>query len=87
MKTIGTKVNKAIYWKFCRFCEDDGVTVSDRLRDLVNDFIDEKERLLEIDEDTYEELERYAEKRGKSIEEVANQIIRNKLTKMEIIEG
>jgi len=76
-KTIGTKVDDAIYEVLRLVCEKDGVNVSDRLRDLVNKFVKEEAPFLVIDPDVCEELKRIAEKKGQDWKQMTCEAILN----------
>lgn len=74
-KTIGTKVDDEIYEVFRLVCEKDGVNVSDRLRDLVNEFVKEEAPYLVIDQNVCEELKRIAEEKGEDWKQMTCNII------------
>ena len=63
-KTIGAKVEDETYEVFRLVCENEGVTPSDRLRDLVNKFVREEAPFLVIDPNVCLELKRIAEEKG-----------------------
>ena len=64
MKTIGSKVEDEVYDVFRLVCENDGVTVSDRVRDLVKEFVKEKAPFIVIDQDMSEQLKQVAREKG-----------------------
>lgn len=64
MKTIGAKVEDETYEVFRLVCENEGVTPSDRLRDLVNKFVKEEAPYLVIDSQVCVELKRIAKENG-----------------------
>ena len=63
-KTLGTKVENDIYEVFRLACEREGVTVSDRLRDMVNEVVKEEAPFLLIDPQVCLELKRIADREG-----------------------
>lgn len=63
-KTIGAKVEDETYEVFRLVCENEGVTPSDRLRDLVNKFVKEEAPFVVIDPEVCLELKRIAEEKG-----------------------
>lgn len=64
MKTIGSKVEDEIYNVFRLVCEKDGVTVSDRVKDLVSKFVKEEAPFLVLDQDMSEQLKSIAKEKG-----------------------
>ena len=64
VKTLGTKVEDDIYEVFRLACEREGVTVSDRLRDMVNHIVKEEAPILLIDPQVCNCLKEIAEKKG-----------------------
>ena len=64
VKTLGTKVEDDIYEVFRLACEREGVTVSDRLRDMVNELVKEEAPFLLIDPQVCNCLKGIAERKG-----------------------
>jgi len=51
MKTIGTKLDNKDYEKFLEICNNDGMCVSEKLRDLVRMSLDANEEGLEMEKE------------------------------------
>ena len=75
MKTIGSKVQDDIYDVFRLLCEKDGVTISERVKDLVNKFVNEETPYVMLDEDISEQLKTIAKEKGVDWREMACAII------------
>ncbi len=75
MKTIGSKVEDDIYAVFRLVCEKDGVTVSDRVRELVNDFVKEEAPYIALGQDVSEKLKQIANEKGVDWRELTCAII------------
>jgi len=55
MKTIGTKLDNKDYEKFLEMCNNDGMSVSEKLRDLVRMSLDANEEGLEMEKEEKQE--------------------------------
>jgi len=55
MKTIGTKLDNKDYEKFLEMCNNDGMSVSEKLRDLVRISLDAYEEGLEKEKEEKQE--------------------------------
>jgi len=55
MKTIGTKLDNKDYEKFLEMCNNDGMCVSEKLRDLVRMSLDAYEEGLEMEKEEKQE--------------------------------
>ncbi len=75
LKTIGSKVEDETYNLFRLVCERDGVTVSDRVKDLINKFVNEEAPFIVLEQDLAERLKAIAEKEGISWREMTCGII------------